>query len=101
MTINVGISVKFSTLRKLLSTNPDATLHIRLPNGDLVPPHYHVTEVGRVRKDFIDSGGTVRSTERCMLQLWVADDTDHRLDAAKLARIIDMAARSSATAICR
>ncbi|MGC4032206.1 MAG: DUF6428 family protein [Tepidisphaeraceae bacterium] len=92
MTINLGTSVKVSTLRKLLSANPAAPLHVRLPNGDTVPPHYHVTEVGRVRKEFIDCGGTVRSTERCVLQLWVADDTDHRLDAAKLARIIDLAA---------
>src|SRR4051812_8349005 len=76
----------------LLVENPTAALHFRLPHGTRVPAHFHVTEVGRVRKDFIDCGGTVRSWERCVLQLWSASDDDHRLAASKLARIIQLAA---------
>jgi hypothetical protein len=71
-----------------LAAAPEAAVHVRLPDGGLVPAHFHVTEVGRVRKDFIDCGGTVRSSTTCQLQLWVADDTDHRLTARKLAGIL-------------
>lgn len=63
-----------------------------LPDGRFVPAHFHVTEVGRVQKDFIDCGGTRRSTTSCVLQVWVADDTDHRLAAGKLAGIMEVAA---------
>jgi hypothetical protein len=75
-------------LAAALAAAPEAALHVRLPDGVLVPAHFHVTEVGRVRKDFIDCGGTVRSSTTCQLQLWVADDTEHRLTAGKLAGIL-------------
>jgi hypothetical protein len=75
-----------------LSANADAALHVMLPGGEFVPAHFHVTEVGRVQKDFIDCGGTVRSAVACVLQVWVVDDTDHRLVAGKLAQIVRLAA---------
>ena len=78
-------------LRRVLAENPDAALHFMLPSGEFVPAHFHVTEVGRVRKDFIDCGGTVRVSEACVLQLWVAADEQHRLDAGKLAGIVRLA----------
>ncbi|MCU0704961.1 MAG: DUF6428 family protein [Fimbriiglobus sp.] len=77
-------------LLSLLDSHPGG-LHLMLPDGDFVPPHFHITEVGRVQKDFIDCGGTVRNSTACVLQVWVADDTDHRLEAAKLAKIIRLA----------
>lgn len=79
-------------LLTVLSANAGAGLHVMLPGGEFVPAHFHVTEVGRVQKDFIDCGGTVRSAAACVLQVWVADDTDHRLDAGKLAKILRLAA---------
>lgn len=30
----------------------------KLENGNSVPEHFHVTEVGIITKDFIDCGGT-------------------------------------------
>jgi hypothetical protein len=77
-----------STLLEALLAHPDHALSVQLPDRSTIPPHFHVTEVGRVRKDFIDCGGTVRSVERCVLQVWVADDRDHRVTAGKLAKII-------------
>ena len=59
-----------------------------LPDGGLVPAHAHITEVGRVDREFLDCGGEMRKTSFCCLQAWVADDEDHRLPAAKLASII-------------
>ena len=74
----------------LLTENSHAALHLMLPDGSFVPAHFHVTEVGRVQKDFIDCGGTRRSSSACVLQVWVADDADHRLDTTKLAKIIQI-----------
>lgn len=66
----------------------DNDLHIMLPNGDFVPAHFHITEVGRVDKNFVDCGGTKRTVSSCVLQVWVANDLDHRLKSSKLAKII-------------
>jgi hypothetical protein len=79
-------------LTDLLAAYPGAALHLMLPDGAFVPEHFHVTEVGRVQKDFIDCGGTVRSSVGCVLQVWVADDVAHRLDAARLGSILRLAA---------
>ena len=67
------------------------TLHFQLPDQTLVPAHFHVTEVGKVSKHFVDCGGTVRKEEVINFQLWEADDYDHRLHPEKLERIIAMA----------
>ena len=79
-------------LQSVLAENPEAPLHLMLPGGEFVPAHFHVTEVGRVQKDFIDCGGTTRSAASCVLQVWVAGDTGHRLSAGKLAGILRLAA---------
>ena len=75
-------------LTDALTQHPDAGLALVLPDGSAVPKHFHVTEVGRVRKNFIDCGGTARSTDACVLQVWVANDVEHRLQAGKLGSII-------------
>ena len=36
------------------------TISLKLPDGSLVPSHFHVTEVGKSSKHFIDCGGTLR-----------------------------------------
>ncbi len=62
----------------------------QLPDGSLVPNHFHVTEVGKVTKHFIDCGGTVRKEEVVNFQLWEANDYDHRLHPEKLVHIIEL-----------
>ena len=74
-----------------LRKNPLGELRFRLPDGDLMPAHAHITEVGRINKTFIDCGGTIRQANTCLLQAWVADDTEHRLVPGKLADILDRA----------
>ena len=76
---------------RALDGHPGVTMHWMLPDRSFVPVHYHITEVGRIRKDFIDRGGTVRSTTSCVLQVWVANDIDHRLETTKLASIMRIA----------
>ena len=46
--------------RQAIDSNPDAKMHWMLPDKSFVPAHYHITEVGKVQKDFVDCGGTVR-----------------------------------------
>lgn len=66
------------------------SIAFELPDGSLVPRHFHVTEVGRVSKHFIDCGGTVRREEVANFQLWEANDYDHRLHPEKLKHIIEL-----------
>lgn len=78
-------------LTAVLAAHPESPLAIMLPSGEFVPDHFHVTEVGHVCKRFIDCGGTRRETASCAIQIWTADDVDHRLRADKLAGILEMA----------
>ena len=65
-------------------------IEFQLPNGTLVPQHFHVTEVGKITKDFIDCGGTIRHEEFVNFQLWEANDYNHRLHPEKLLKIIEL-----------
>jgi hypothetical protein len=75
----------------LLSALGDKPVRFVLPDGGRIPDHAHITEVGRVDREFLDCGGERRMTSFCCLQAWVADDTEHRLPARKLAAIIGRA----------
>lgn len=59
-------------------------------DGKQIPQHFHVTEIGRIQKHFIDCGGTIRKENRINFQLWIADDYDHRLSTNKLKSIIQL-----------
>lgn len=83
--------MQVSEFIEALERNKEAVLRIILPSGEAVPQHFHVTEVGRVEKDFIDCGGARRKVVSCVLQAWTADDFDHRLKAGKLAKIMKLA----------
>jgi hypothetical protein len=81
-------------LKKTLAQHPDKKLRFVLPDKNTIPAHFHITEVGHVRKDFIDCGGTMRSADACVLQAWVAaNDEDHSLEAGKLAKILSLAGK--------
>ncbi len=78
-----------TALRTALAAAPALPLTVLWPDGDPIEAHFHVTEVGRVQKDFVDCGGTVRRTVTCLLQTWVGDDVDHRITAGKLLKAFD------------
>jgi hypothetical protein len=78
--------MKLSEIKEHLS-NADY-INFVLENGESVPEHFHVTEVGIVTKNFIDCGGTVRKENVANFQLWDANDFDHRLKPQKLLGII-------------
>jgi hypothetical protein len=83
--------MKLSTFKAALGENPNLNLAIFLPSGNRVPAHFHITEVGRTEKDFVDCGGKTRHLAFASLQVWVAHDTDHRLPAGKLVAILEKA----------
>jgi Family of unknown function (DUF6428) len=60
----------------------------RLPTGEYLPAHFHVTEVGLVSKHFIDCGGVERRETVANFQLWEAGDYDHRLAPQKFLHIL-------------
>ena len=59
-----------------------------MPNGISFPAHFHITEIGRTQKQFVDCGGTIRNIGEINIQLWLADDTNHRLTTKKLLQIM-------------
>ena len=65
-------------------------VNFQLPNKELVPIHFHVTEVGEITKNYIDCGGTIRNEKIVGFQLWEAEDYDHRLSVEKLLDIINL-----------
>ena len=78
-------------LTALLAAFGEKPVSFVLPDGGRIPAHAHITEVGRIDREFLDCGGVLRRTSFCCLQAWVADDTDHRLSAGKLVTIIGRA----------
>lgn len=82
-------AITVSALRAALGAAPELPLTVLWPDGDPIEAHFHVTEVGRVQKDFVDCGGTVRRTVTCLLQTWVGEDTEHRITAGKLLKAFD------------
>lgn len=80
--------MKLSEIKTILKKA--VRIQFELPDGELIPGHFHVTEVGKVTKHFIDCGGTVRNEEVANFQLWNANDYDHRLHPNKLLNIIEL-----------
>ncbi len=84
--------MKLSEIKPLLSKVQSVSFI--LPNGQFVPQHFHVTEVGMITKNFIDCGGTVREEKVVNFQLWEANDFDHRLAPQKLQNIIELSEKT-------
>jgi len=80
--------MKLSEIKKALTEAGE--INFVLPNGDQVPSHFHVTEIGNIKKHFIDCGGTIRTESTINFQLFTANDYDHRLSASKLNSIIGL-----------
>jgi hypothetical protein len=83
--------MKTTELRTLLARHADLPLQLLLPHGDPVPVSFHITEVGRVHKSFLDCGGRHHESVTCQMQAWVGSDHDHRIPAGKLAAIMEKA----------
>ena len=81
--------MKVSELQNQLSQLE--SLQLVQADGQMVPAHFHITEMGLTTKHFIDCGGTIRTEQAANLQVLVAEDYEHRLSPQKLLGIIDKA----------
>ncbi|MFT6862030.1 MAG: hypothetical protein ACJAVK_000584 [Akkermansiaceae bacterium] len=81
----------FSTFSRLLADHPAHGIALKLPDGTTVPAHFHITEVGAISKAFLDCGGKSHTEQTCVLQVWVVDDYDHRIQAGKFGGILGKA----------
>jgi hypothetical protein len=80
-------------LENALEANPELFPRFVLPDGEYIPAHAHVTEVGHVVRNFIDCGGLTGKEEKIVLQTHVGSDTDHRLRSDRFARILQLGNR--------
>src|SRR5947207_9495553 len=80
-------------LQHTLEANTGRFPRFVLPNGDYIPAHAHVTEVGHVVRNFIDCGGLTGKEEKVVLQTHVGSDTDHRLRSDRFAKILQFGNR--------
>ena len=81
--------MKLSDFKKTLQTIH--SVRFQTPIGTDVPAHFHITEAGLTTKHFIVCGGTTRKESVVSMQLWTADDFEHRLTAVKLTGILKKA----------
>lgn len=81
--------MKLSELKFLLTEHSQRSFRIALPDGNAVPISFHVTEVGRIDKTFLDCGGKLRKITTCQLQVWVGVDDEHRIETGKMASILE------------
>ena len=75
----------------VLSIHQNIPLRIRVSDSLFIPDHFHITEVGIINKTFIDCGGTLRTAHSCLVQVWIANDTEHRLGTSKFSEILKLA----------
>ena len=83
--------MKLSILNDLLQAHQDKQFQLVLPSQNAVPASFHITEVAHVQKRFLDCGGRRHTTDTCQLQAWLGPDTDHRLEAGKMANVLALA----------
>lgn len=81
---NETAAMTVSTLRTALAAAASLPIAVIWPDGEPIEAHFHVTEVGRVQRDFVDCGGKVRQVVTCLLQSWVGDDVGHRITGGNL-----------------
>jgi hypothetical protein len=80
-------------LQNALEADPPRFPRFVLPDGDYIPAHAHVTEVGHVVRNFIDCGGLTGKEEKVVLQTHVGNNVDHRLRSDRFAKILRLGDR--------
>ena len=80
-------------LQNALEANPKRLPRFVLPDGDYIPSHAHITEVGLVVRSFVDCGGLTGKEEKVVLQTHVGNDTGHRLRSDRFAKILELGNR--------
>jgi|GEM_PF-247947 len=84
--------ITLETFSSVVAEADDSRLVLVKPDGEVIPAHFHITEVAHLQRDFIDCGGTRRNLSTCVLQVYIANDFDHRLACSKLGKILQASA---------
>lgn len=85
--------MRFKELKRAIQKYPDTFPRFVLPDGDYIPSHAHLTEVGHVLKTYIDCGGATGKEEKIVLQTHVGNDTEHRLRSDRFSKILELGGR--------
>jgi hypothetical protein len=85
--------MKLYELQNVLAEYPNTFSRFVLPDGDHIPAHAHVTEVGHLVRNFIDCGGLTGKEEKVVLQTHVGSDADHRLRSDRFTKILQLGTR--------
>ncbi len=85
--------MRLNELQSVIQQNPDSFVRFGLPDGDYIPRHAHVTEVGHVVKNYIDCGGQIGKEQKVLLQAHVGNDVEHRLRSDRFGKILQLAQR--------
>lgn len=83
------MTIQYQALIDSLSNNPQSRVEFYLPNGNQVPAHFHLTDVGSVFRHFIDCGAQIRNEAYVQIQLWHGTDTAHRLNSGAVLKILN------------
>jgi hypothetical protein len=85
--------VKLNELVTALNQFPATFPRFVLPDGNYIPAHAHITEVGHIVKNFIDCGGVIGKEEKVLLQTHVGQDKNHRLKSDRFSEILQLGMR--------
>lgn len=83
------MTVQYQQLIDILSKNTQSPIEFYLPNGNQIPAHFHLTDVGSVFRHFIDCGAQVRDESYVQIQLWLGKDIEHRLKGETILKILN------------
>jgi hypothetical protein len=82
------MTIRYQAFIESISKNPQSRVEFYLPNGNQVPAHFHLTDVGSVFRHFIDCGAQVRNESYVQIQLWLGKDIVHRLNSNTVLKIM-------------
>ncbi|MDG4812634.1 DUF6428 family protein [Hydrogenovibrio sp. 3SP14C1] len=78
----------FTEFQRILKEHSSKRLKFVLPDGNSVPEHFHITDVGSVFRHFIDCGGQLREESYVQIQLWLGADKEHRITSETATKIL-------------
>jgi hypothetical protein len=82
------MTIQYQQFIDILSKSPQSPIKFYLPNGNKIPAHFHLTDVGSVFRHFIDCGAQVRDESYVQIQVWLGKDTEHRLNGETILKIL-------------
>lgn len=83
--------MKLSAFTQQLAGHASHPVGFVFDDGEMIPQHFHLSEIGYITKNFVDGTGSIRKVELVQLQVWLGDDEPCPLTGAELAQLLDVA----------